>query len=620
MSAAARAVTRPGALACTLALIAGLLGVAVTVLRPRPAAAAPGGDPIAYAVTWVGFTQSTSTVHAIDTVTQKQVGSVVVGGVAGGIAITPDAKLALVPAGPFALTAAFRPPGALASGGTLNAISTATNKVVASAPIGANPVDIAVGPDGTAYVVDGFDSATTGGITPVTVGAGPTLTEQPTINLPTSAAPTLDAVTPDGKTLLVLGQDSVLYAFNLPAGTLAGQVSVPSGDSQFGPSLVVSPDGSTAYLTSIGAAGGDIAPIALKPTLALGTPIALPPNAQPSQLAIGTTPAGTSTLFATDAAANSLYSIPLANPTTVKTLALSVSPHGLFVTPDGATVEITTTGDETVSVTGAGSPPGTLGPCLLAQSCPPGMNQIAITPDQAPAAEFASTPGPPGKPSTFDASPSTVAYGSITTYDWDFGDGSPHQSGASPTASHTYSQSGQYSVVLTETDSAGTTVSTSPPSTIFTGKTMSRQGSTSARVTHRITVSTSIIPTSTASATPTTTASPLPSPPPGFSPKITLSPAVGPPGTVVAVDGTGFPASSAVALVWSPGIGRTTVTTDAHGTFTGRQVLIFPKDRLGPRTLTADPFPTATAAFLVVPPPLAPGGVEQILPQLVYRG
>ncbi len=44
--------------------------------------------------------------------------------------------------------------------------------------------------------------------------------------------------------------------------------------------------------------------------------------------------------------------------------------------------------------------------------------------------------------------------GSITSHDWDFGDGN---SGSGATASHTYGAAGTYSVVLTVTDNEGAT-------------------------------------------------------------------------------------------------------------------------------------------------------------------
>lgn len=78
----------------------------------------------------------------------------------------------------------------------------------------------------------------------------------------------------------------------------------------------------------------------------------------------------------------------------------------------------------------------------------------------------------------FDASDSYDPDTSIDEYEWDFGDGSPPFISASPTAEHTYSAYGSYTVNLTVTDtdtnsdntSATVTVSntTLPPSASFT--------------------------------------------------------------------------------------------------------------------------------------------------------
>ena len=54
-----------------------------------------------------------------------------------------------------------------------------------------------------------------------------------------------------------------------------------------------------------------------------------------------------------------------------------------------------------------------------------------------------------------DASGSYDPDGTIVSYDWDYGDGSPHGSGV--TANHTYATAGTYSVVLTVTDDGGAT-------------------------------------------------------------------------------------------------------------------------------------------------------------------
>ena len=61
----------------------------------------------------------------------------------------------------------------------------------------------------------------------------------------------------------------------------------------------------------------------------------------------------------------------------------------------------------------------------------------------------ASYSGKEGAPVTFDASGSTDPDNDPLTYTWDFGDGS---TGSGPTATHTYSDNGAYSVVLSVSD------------------------------------------------------------------------------------------------------------------------------------------------------------------------
>jgi PKD repeat protein len=78
-----------------------------------------------------------------------------------------------------------------------------------------------------------------------------------------------------------------------------------------------------------------------------------------------------------------------------------------------------------------------------------------------PVASFTAnpSPAPPGAAVTFDASGSVEPKPgeTITSYDWDFGDGTPHQTTSTPTVSHSYGTRGPYQVTLVVTDSAGDT-------------------------------------------------------------------------------------------------------------------------------------------------------------------
>ena len=103
-------------------------------------------------------------------------------------------------------------------------------------------------------------------------------------------------------------------------------------------------------------------------------------------------------------------------------------------------------------------------------------------------AHLSVTPAEAGQPTVFDASASTVAFGTITTYAWVFGDGSTATT-STPTTTHTYATPGPYTATVTETDSAGTSTTQ-----VFTGQTMSKNGGPSAVASRTFTVP-SLVPT-----------------------------------------------------------------------------------------------------------------------------
>jgi PKD repeat protein len=73
----------------------------------------------------------------------------------------------------------------------------------------------------------------------------------------------------------------------------------------------------------------------------------------------------------------------------------------------------------------------------------------------APIAKFTSTCT--AESCAFDASTSTDTGGTIATYSWNFGDGSPVVTGASPTTTHVYPAAKTYSVTLTIVDNTTST-------------------------------------------------------------------------------------------------------------------------------------------------------------------
>ncbi|MFT9785586.1 hypothetical protein ACMZ5E_04970 [Streptomyces rhizosphaericola] len=88
-----------------------------------------------------------------------------------------------------------------------------------------------------------------------------------------------------------------------------------------------------------------------------------------------------------------------------------------------------------------------------------------------------------------------------------------------------------------------------------------------------------------------------------LQPRIVPVPAVGKPGFVTSVRGKDFPPGAPVRFSWNPGLTAPAAPTfpDPDGTFIA-QLLILPKDRTGPRTITAKGpgFSPVTTDFLVV--------------------
>jgi len=86
-----------------------------------------------------------------------------------------------------------------------------------------------------------------------------------------------------------------------------------------------------------------------------------------------------------------------------------------------------------------------------------------------PVANFTWTPLNPTVYQTvnFDASASTPDGGTIVSYMWDFGDGTPLVSETGPITTYTYTMAGTYNVILTVTDDEGLTDTATAPLTVY---------------------------------------------------------------------------------------------------------------------------------------------------------
>jgi YVTN family beta-propeller protein len=142
------------------------------------------------------------------------------------------------------------------------------------------------------------------------------------------------------------------------------------------------------------------------------------------------------------------------------------APSGASISPDGGTLYVANYGYDNITLIDTAT--NTIGVIIPVATSP---EYVVVTPDQAPLASFTFVAALSGSATQFDASSSLSPVGTIANYAWDFGDGSCIEETTNPTISHTYASDGFYTVILTVTNSGGTSTSQ-----VFTGRTMTRNG------------------------------------------------------------------------------------------------------------------------------------------------
>ena len=344
--------------------------------------------------------------------------------------------------------------------GSVTTFNTATGSSGITIVVGKEPKAVAITPDGsTAYVVNKGSNT----VTPIE-----TATNSPGAAIAVGKGPVAIAITPDGKTAYVANAESNTVT-PIETATNTSKAAIPVG--KYPLAIAITPDGKTAYVAN--AEASSVTPIETA-TNSAGAAISLfLVGSAPSAIAIA--PDGTTAYVAT-AASTTVVPIDTAANTIGIPIFLGEVLTGIAITPDGKTAYVATASNAVRPIAAATDMPGA---SIAVGEKPAGL---AITPDQAPVATFTATAAPTGSASSFDASASSVAYGTIANYHWSFGDGESADT-AAPATTHTYMAAGTYTVTLTETDSAGTSTAEA-----FTGQTVSRNGSTGAKVTHALSV------------------------------------------------------------------------------------------------------------------------------------
>ena len=167
------------------------------------------------------------------------------------------------------------------------------------------------------------------------------------------------------------GSGSGTYAVPVDVGTqISGaQVPMPGGEGS-PPDVAITPNGSTAYVTS---GFGSVIPISVSTNTA-GTPISL----GNSTWAIAITPDGKSA-YVTDRFSGSVSKIDLASGTVVGApITVGNEPTAIAITPVGKSAYVTNQADDTVSVINLAS--GTVGAPITVGD---GPSSVSITPDGA---------------------------------------------------------------------------------------------------------------------------------------------------------------------------------------------------------------------------------------------
>jgi YVTN family beta-propeller protein len=417
-----------------------LAGLFVVVLSALALA-----TPAAYARQAFVANLGANTLTPLDLVTNQAGAPIPVGADPDSVAISPDGRTAYV---------------SNELDGTVSVIETATDRVI-GAPIaaGSNPAEVALTPNGaTLYVTDELSNRVTVIDTASRAAIG---------SIKVGSFPNGIAVAPDGRSAFVsnAGADTVSVISTLTNTVAPSPIVV--GEEPLG--IAFTPDGAKAFVAN--GNGKSVTVIDARTDTVEGAAIKV--GKEPGAIAVTTD--GSRAYVANDES-NSVSVIDTATNQVVGTaIKVGAGPTGIAITPDGRTAYVAQSGAGGVSPIDLAT--GSVGALI-----PTGESafELAIVPGQTPLASFSVGPATAGAPTSFDASASTDPEGRIASYSWSFGDGQGATGG--PIASHAYAVPGTYTVTLTVDDGEGC------PGFVFTGRTASCSGPSTASVSHTVTV------------------------------------------------------------------------------------------------------------------------------------
>jgi len=338
---------------------------------------------------------------------------------------------------------------------TIVFIDLATSTVTSTIPaVGTGIQFLAISPDGRFAYVTCSTSATVD-VVDIINPSHPITTS---IALPSGSQPFTAVFSPDGKRVYVLGDS--LFTIDTSTNTVIATLAfaTPPGSNT---DMAITPNGNFLIVTN---AATNRASIISTATNTVVNTIAVGPT--PSVVAV--TPDGLRA-YVGNFNGNTLTRINLTTFVAELTFGAVTRPNGLAITPDGKALYVSSSiAVGSVVPFDITTNPETQGTAIAGFRFPVA---ISITPDQSPVARFTASLSKTGTPSSFDASQSVSPVGSISSYAWNFGDGTTVTT-ASPVIQHTYQKAGQFHVTLTVTNTAGTSTTQ-----LLTSRTLARNGS-----------------------------------------------------------------------------------------------------------------------------------------------
>jgi len=391
---------------------------------------------------------------------------------------------------------------------------TATNTIDTIIPLPADSLAAIITPDGTKIYAADSDLAN---VNVIDVATNTIIGNIPT---PVAGIGAFDIiVSPDGKRVYISNTNSgYVTAIDTTTNTVVADIFVAPGLG----SLSITPDGKTVYVSNFNF--GNVTTI---DTATNTVGVSIITGATPGMIAI--TPDGT-TAYVANSGSDTISIIDVATNIVINTIVFPAGsgPYGSFILPNGTTMYVANINNATVSVVDIatnsivdtipflpGSQPfwvvstpdskkiyvinentddvtpidvatNTAGPSFANISGE--IQDIVMSPDQAPVAFFSVNVQPSGLPTQFNASASISPIGTISSYAWDFGDGTTLITNL-PIVNHTYSSTGSFNVLLTVTNSAGTSTSK-----VFSSRFMSNNGGPTASLSQIINIPPPIIP------------------------------------------------------------------------------------------------------------------------------